>query len=117
MRKQNGQIIRMGDRWHVRYWERRNVAGKLERKRVTHPLGPVMTRGKRPHADIKAEAERHMATVKTPASSRPSVPSLSRTSWSAFTCPGSSNSSGLRRRRDTGTYGKITLSRCAGRSG
>ena len=62
-RKQSGQIIRIGDRWHVRYWERRNVAGSLERKRVTYPLGPVMTRGKRPHADIKAEAERHMATV------------------------------------------------------
>ena len=63
MRKQNGQIIRIGDRWHVRYWEKRNVAGNLERKRVTHPLGPVMTRGKRPPADIKTEAERHMATV------------------------------------------------------
>ena len=63
MRKQNGQIVRIGDRWHVRYWEKRNVGGKLERKRVTHSLGLVTTRGKRPPADIKAEAERHMAKV------------------------------------------------------
>ena len=63
MRKQRGQIIRIGDRWYVRYWERRNVGGTLERKRVTHSVGEVTTRGKRPAADIKAEAERHMATV------------------------------------------------------
>ena len=47
----------------MRYWERRNVGGKVERKRVTHDLGPVTTRGKRPPADIKTAAERHMATV------------------------------------------------------
>lgn len=63
MRKQNGQIIRIGDRWHVRYWERRNVSGTIQRKRVTHYLGPVTTRGKRPPADIAGEAEQHMATV------------------------------------------------------
>lgn len=62
-RKQNGQIIRIGDRWYVRYWDRRNVGGKIERKRVTHQLGPITTRGKRPPADIVNEAERHMATV------------------------------------------------------
>jgi integrase len=62
-RKQHGQIIRIGDRWYVRYWERRNVGGNVERKRVTHQLGPVATRGKRPPADIVGEAERHMATV------------------------------------------------------
>ena len=62
-RQQHGQIIRIGDRWYVRYWERRNVAGTVERKRVTHQLGPITTRGKRPPADIVAEAERHMATV------------------------------------------------------
>jgi len=62
-RKQGGQVIRIGDRWYVRYWERRNVGGKIERKRVTHMLGPVTTRGKRPPADIVTEAERHMATV------------------------------------------------------
>jgi integrase len=63
MRKQCGQIIRIGDRWYVRYWERRNIGGALERKRVTHSVGEVTTRGKRPPADIKTEAERHMATV------------------------------------------------------
>jgi integrase len=63
MRKQCGQIIRIGDRWYVRYWERRNVAGTVERKRVTHSIGEVTTRGKRPPADIRTEAERHMATV------------------------------------------------------
>lgn len=62
-RKQNGQIIRIGDRWYVRYWERRNAGGSVERKRVTHQLGPITTRGKRPPADIVTEAERHMATV------------------------------------------------------
>ncbi len=62
-RKQNGQIVRIGDRWYVRYWERRNIGGTVERKRVTHHLGSVETRGKRPPADIEKEAERHMATV------------------------------------------------------
>jgi len=47
-RKQHGQVIRIGDNWYVRHWERRNVNGKIERKRVTHQLGPVTTRGKRP---------------------------------------------------------------------
>jgi integrase len=62
-RKQNGSIIRRSDRWYVTYWERRNINGIVERKRVTHPLGPVTTRGKYPPADIKDEADRHMATV------------------------------------------------------
>jgi hypothetical protein len=30
-RKQNGTIIRIGDRCYVRYWERRNVGGIVER--------------------------------------------------------------------------------------
>jgi len=63
MRKQEGQIIRIGERWYVRYWERRNIGGTIERKRVTHPRGLVTTRGKRPPADIKDEAERFMTTV------------------------------------------------------
>jgi hypothetical protein len=62
-RKQQGQIIRIGGRWYVRYWERRNIGGLVERKRVIHSIGEVTTRGKRPPADIKTEAERHMATV------------------------------------------------------
>ncbi len=62
-RKQQGQIIRIGNRWYVRYWELRNISGLIERKRVTHFLGDVTTRGKRPPADMVTEAERHMATV------------------------------------------------------
>jgi integrase len=62
-RKQHGQIIRIGDRWYVRYWERRNIGGTIQRKRVTQSLGPVTTRGRHPPADVKTEAERHMATV------------------------------------------------------
>jgi integrase len=62
-RKQNGQVVRIGDRWFVRYWERRNVAGKVERKRVSHVLGPVTTTGKRPPADVITEADRYMATT------------------------------------------------------
>lgn len=62
-RKQNGQIIQIGDRWYVRYWERRNIGGTVERKRVTQHLGPVTTRGSRPPADIERGAQRHMMTV------------------------------------------------------
>jgi integrase len=62
-RKQQGQIVRIGERWYVRYWERRNIEGEIERKRVSHQLGSVTTRGKRPPADILTEAERHMTTV------------------------------------------------------
>ena len=63
MRKQRGQIIRIGDRWYVRYWERRNVGGTIERKRLTHALRQITTRGKTPPADIIADAERFMTTV------------------------------------------------------
>lgn len=62
-RQQQGTIIRIGDRWYVRYWERRNIGSAIERKRVTHPLGPVTTRGKHPPADIEDEAELYMLTV------------------------------------------------------
>ena len=63
IRRQNGMIIRIGDYWYVRYWERRNVEGTIERKRVTQQLGPVTTRGKLPPADVKTEAAKHMASV------------------------------------------------------
>jgi integrase len=62
-RKQHGQIIRIGESWYVRYWELRNIGGNIERKRVTHLLGPITTRGKRPPADVEDEAEKHMATI------------------------------------------------------
>ena len=45
-RKQTGQILRIGGRWFVRYWERRNTGGTIERKRVTHLLGNVTTQWK-----------------------------------------------------------------------
>jgi integrase len=62
-RKQNGTIIRIGDQWYVRYWERRNVGGSIERKRVTHVLGEVTTRGKYVPPAIKDAAEEHMRSV------------------------------------------------------
>ena len=63
MRKQQGQIIRLNDRWYVRYWERRNIGGIIERKRVTHFIGQAITRSKRPPADISDEVRRYMATI------------------------------------------------------
>lgn len=63
--KQSGTIVRIGNRWYVRYWEKRNVGGAIERKRVTHFLGPITTRGKRPPADIEEEADRHLSTLNT----------------------------------------------------
>jgi integrase len=62
-RKQNGSIVRIGDRWFVRYWEGRSVRGSIQRKRVSHQLGPVTTKGKRPPVEIVRESERHMAEV------------------------------------------------------
>jgi integrase len=75
-RKQNGQIIRIGKYWYVRYWDHRNVGGTLQRKRYSHQLGPV-TRGKRPPADIVSEAERHMATVNSNAISAERIVTIS----------------------------------------
>ena len=43
----------------------RNVGGVIKRMRVTHKLGPVTTRGKKPPADIVSEAEKHMSTIQT----------------------------------------------------
>jgi integrase len=62
-RKQGGQIITINGRWYVRFYERRNVGGAVQRTRVTRCLGPVTTRGKHPPADIKTAAEIHMQTV------------------------------------------------------
>jgi len=64
-RKQRGQVIRIGQKWFVRYWEYRNVNGDIQRKRVTHFLGYVTGRAKRPPADVVGEAEAFMATVNT----------------------------------------------------
>lgn len=84
-RKQNGTILQISGRWYIRYWQPQTVSrcavcglaeGKharadhryernstLERKRVTHLLGPVTTRGKTAPNDIAQEAERHMIGV------------------------------------------------------
>jgi integrase len=62
-RKQKGLIVQISNRWYVRYWERRTVDGSIRKQRVSHQLGPVTTRGKRPPADVVAEAELHMMEV------------------------------------------------------
>lgn len=63
MREQAGQIVRHRKQWYVRYWERRVENGVLVRKRVSHSLGAVGTRGKRVPEEIKAGAKDHMAAV------------------------------------------------------
>lgn len=63
MRKQNGHIIQRSGKWYVTYWDKRSVEGKIERKRVTHYLGPVTTRGKKPPADIQQECDRYMSGI------------------------------------------------------
>ena len=53
-REQRGQIIVINGRWYVRFYERQNIGGEIQRKRITHCLGPVTTRGKRPPDEILA---------------------------------------------------------------
>jgi integrase len=62
VRKQTGTIVQFSGRWYLRYWERRNKNGLLVRKRVSHCLGEVTTRGIRPPADIHKAAENFMQT-------------------------------------------------------
>ncbi|HKM84709.1 MAG TPA: hypothetical protein VJW96_00775 [Terriglobales bacterium] len=62
-REQKGTIVRISKNWHVRFWERVNVNGTIMRKRKTHLLGPVTTRGKRAPADIETECKAFMATM------------------------------------------------------
>jgi integrase len=62
---QKGQIVKISNRWYVRYREHRNVGGVIQQKRISHCLGDVTTRGKRPPADIENAAAEHMATVNT----------------------------------------------------
>jgi integrase len=62
-RKQNGVILQISGRWYVRYWEQRNVGGVIERRRITHCLGEITTRGKTPPDSIIQESERHMGTI------------------------------------------------------
>lgn len=63
MRKQNGTIVQRYGRWYLRYWERRNEGGALVRKRASHCLGSLTTRGIRPPADIQKAAEDFMQTI------------------------------------------------------
>jgi integrase len=60
---QNGTIVKRSGRWYVRYWERRNINGTVQQKRVSQCLGSVITRGKLPPADIKAAAAEHLTAV------------------------------------------------------
>src|SRR5215472_1902349 len=115
-RKQNGTIVRIGDRWYVRYWERRSIGGSIQRKRVTYLLGEVSTRRKRPRADIKTEAERHMATVNA-AQSQPSKSLRLAISSNGCTCLGHKTTNGPRRPRVTRTSGKTISSPCVSKSG
>ena len=62
-RKQAGTIILRSGKWYASYWERRNVNGSVERKRVTHYLGEKTTRGKHPPDEIVADCEKFMATI------------------------------------------------------
>lgn len=66
-RQQTGQIIKISGRWFVRYWEKRCIDGTIQRKRVTHELGPVTARAKYPPADIKDASKEFMATINKPA--------------------------------------------------
>jgi integrase len=61
--KQKGCIVRISNRWYVRYWERRNIGGVVEQKRVSHCLGDVTTRGKHAPADVSDAAAEHLAGV------------------------------------------------------
>jgi hypothetical protein len=60
---QKGQILQISRRWYLRYWERRNIGGVVEQKRVSHCLGAVTTRGKHPPADVRDAAAAHLATI------------------------------------------------------
>jgi integrase len=63
-RKQSGTIVAFSGRWYVRYYQPKLIDGRLVRKRVSHLLGTVTTRGKTPPQEIEDEAERHMLTVR-----------------------------------------------------
>jgi integrase len=62
-RQQRGSIVRIGERWYMRYWESIPENGVLVRKRKTHCLGPVTTKGKHPPADIVDEGRKFMVNT------------------------------------------------------
>jgi integrase len=60
---QNGTVVKISNRWYVRYWEKRNVNGTITDKRVSHCLGEADTRHKNPPADIEKACATFMASV------------------------------------------------------
>ena len=62
-RVQKGTIVQIASRWFVRFYECRNIGGTIVRKRVSHSLGAVTTRGTRPPAQVMDEAKKFMITV------------------------------------------------------
>ena len=58
-------IVQFSGRWYLRYWDRINHNGSLTRKRASHCLGTVTTKGSRPPADIVRAAEDFMHNVNT----------------------------------------------------
>jgi len=62
-RQQKGTIVQISNRWFVRFYERRNIGGTIVKKRVSHLLGTVTTRGKRPPADMVDEARKFLGTI------------------------------------------------------
>lgn len=65
VRKQTGTIVQFSGRWYLRYWDRINHNGSLVRKRASHCLGTVVTKGSSPPADILRAAEDFMHNVNT----------------------------------------------------
>src|SRR5215472_781022 len=57
-RKQAGSIWPVGDKWYVRYAERRVVDGVVKRQRVLKFLAEKTTRGKTPPLNIVDEAKK-----------------------------------------------------------
>lgn len=62
-RQQRGQIVRIGERWYIRFWDSIPQDGVLVRKRKTHCLGAVTTRGKHPPAEIVDEGRKFMVNT------------------------------------------------------
>jgi len=79
----------------------------IERKRVTHQLGEVTTRGKNPPADIKQEAERHMSKVRGAVIPAERILTLGDFVREVYLL-GWNSTSGPRLSRATGMFGKIT---------
>jgi integrase len=63
VRKQTGTIVQICGRWYSRYSEYINEDGRLVRKKRSHCLGKVTTKGKHPPADILKAAEEFMHTI------------------------------------------------------